>query len=438
MSFGYGVGDIMAISGLALKVYTAYKDAPDDYRNIADEVKSLHIIINEAARHFGSTTLSNQKQQDGKEVLEGCQNVLKDLDALIEKYNALASADRSQVFRRIKLGTEDIVTLRARLTSNTILLNSFIQRLDIATITITIEYIILISQHSYDSHKLDEIQAQLNIALGLRRSHSLVSLAGSINTKKVYRNFCKGLFESGVTADMIKGKEKEIHNMFKPPNATTTSSQIDVSTNPDQSQLPEGSNSSDSETSPLPTISTEPNQNQLRFPRVLPPMDFLVGPLMLDAAKAGNIKRLKSTLGYVRDINFMDDTEATALHKAASGGYNDIVQLLLTKGASIEVRNRFNNTPLHLAVWHGHTNTVELLLSNGASIEATNNINDTPLHRAAWCGYTSMVELLLAKGASIEATDNYNNTPLHLARLHDRTRVVELLERVKATNSLEA
>ena len=247
----------------------------------------------------------------------------------------------------------------------------------------------------------------------------------------------QGLFESGVTAEMIKGKEKEIHNMFKPPNATTTSSQIDVSTNPDQSQLPEGGNSSDSETSPLPTISTEPNQNQLRFPRVLPPMDFLVGPLMLDAAKAGNIKRLKSTLGYVRNINFMDDTEATALHKAASGGYNDIVQLLLTKGASIEARNRFNNTPLHLAAWHGHTNTVELLLSNGASIEATNNINDTPLHRAAWCGYTSMVELLLSKGASIEATDNYNNTPLHLARLHDRTRVVELLERVKATNSLE-
>ena len=143
MSFGFGVGDIMAISGLALKVYMAYKDAPDDDRNIADEVKSLHIIIEEAAQHFKSTTLSDEKKQGGKEVLEGCRNVLKDLDALIEKYNALASSNPSQVFRRIKLGTEDIVTLRARLTSNTTLLNSFIQRLDI-TITIAIEYIMLI------------------------------------------------------------------------------------------------------------------------------------------------------------------------------------------------------------------------------------------------------------------------------------------------------
>ena len=133
MSLGYGVGDVMAISRLAVKAYTA---TPDDYRNIADEVKSLHLIIEEAVRHLKSTALSNKKQQGGKKALEGCQKVLMDLDALIEKYNALASANTSQVFRRIKLGTEDIVTVRARLTSNTTLLNSFIQRLDIATITI--------------------------------------------------------------------------------------------------------------------------------------------------------------------------------------------------------------------------------------------------------------------------------------------------------------
>ena len=436
MSFGYGVGDIMAVSRLALKVYTAYKDAPDDYRNIADEAKSLHIIIEEAPRHFESTTLSNKKQQRGKEVLEGCQNVLKDLDALIEKYNALApaNANTSQVFRRIRLGTEDIVTLRARLTSNTTLLNSFIQRLDIATITIniTIEYIMLISQRSCDSHKLDELRAQLD-KLVLRRTSSrgslvsLVSLAGSINTKKVYRNFCKGLFESGVTAEMIKGKEKEIHNMFKPPNATT-SSQIDASTNADQSRLPKGCNPSDSETlAPLPTISTESDQNRLRFPRILPPVDFLVGPLMLDAAEAGDIKRLKSTLGYVRNINFVDNTRDTALHKAASGGYNDIVQLLLSKGASIEATNTRNNTPLSLAVRYGQTSTVGLLLSKGASIDVTDKNNNTPLHCAASRGYTSTMELLLTKGALIEATNKGGNTPFHLAAGYDRTSIVELL-----------
>ena len=134
MSSEYGVDNIMAISGLAVKVYTAYKDAPGDYRNISDEVKSLDIIINNATQHFKSTTLSHNKRQEGQEVLRGCQRVLEELDSLIVKHNDLASASTSRVFTRIKLGTEDIATLRARLISNTILLNSFIQRFDILTL----------------------------------------------------------------------------------------------------------------------------------------------------------------------------------------------------------------------------------------------------------------------------------------------------------------
>ena len=128
MSIGCSVGDIMAISGLAVQVYTAYKDAPGDYRNISDEVKSLHIVINKAVQHFEDPTLSSKNRQEGQEVLIGCQNVLKDLDSLILKYKDLASPNTSRALQRIKLGKEDIVSLRVRLISNTTLLNGFIQR----------------------------------------------------------------------------------------------------------------------------------------------------------------------------------------------------------------------------------------------------------------------------------------------------------------------
>ena len=154
MSFGFGVGDVMSISKLAFKVYTACKDAPDEYGNISDEVKSLHIVIESAEQHLECTTLSDDKRQKGQEVLRGCQNLLEDLDSLIGKYNSLApaststSTSTSQVIQRVRLGaglvlgTEDIVTLRARLTSNTTLLNGFIQRFDI--LTISIKYIYLL------------------------------------------------------------------------------------------------------------------------------------------------------------------------------------------------------------------------------------------------------------------------------------------------------
>ena len=126
--FGWGMGDIIAISRLAVKVYTAYKDAPGDYRNISDEVESLQILIDKAAPYFDGTTLNSNSRQEGQKALKGCRNVLEDLNSLIEKYNSSASSGTSQVLKRIKLGTEDIASLRVRLISNTTLLNGFIQR----------------------------------------------------------------------------------------------------------------------------------------------------------------------------------------------------------------------------------------------------------------------------------------------------------------------
>ena len=143
MSLGYSVGDFIAISQLAIKVYTAYKDAPDIYGNISDEVAGLQILIDKAEQHFKSATISSNDHRNGQKILKGCQSVLEDLNSLIEKYKSLASTNKRLVFKRVKLGMEDIATLRARLISNTTLLSSFIRRFDI--FYYLIYYIILIS-----------------------------------------------------------------------------------------------------------------------------------------------------------------------------------------------------------------------------------------------------------------------------------------------------
>ena len=52
---------------MAVTVYMAYRSAPGDYRHISDEVVSLQIIIDKAARYFGSTiyTLDDNNRQEG-------------------------------------------------------------------------------------------------------------------------------------------------------------------------------------------------------------------------------------------------------------------------------------------------------------------------------------------------------------------------------------
>ena len=63
MSYGYGVGDFIAVSRLAWDVYAAYKDAPEDFRNISDEIKSLHIIVGKHKYKFYNKTLTLEEHK---------------------------------------------------------------------------------------------------------------------------------------------------------------------------------------------------------------------------------------------------------------------------------------------------------------------------------------------------------------------------------------
>ena len=135
-TLGWNISDIAAIPQLAGRAYSAYKDAPNNYRHISTEEKSLKVLINKTAQYFRDTPLSDSDWNDGQEVLDGCKNVLKDFNSLIKKYNSLAPENTNQVFKKVKLGAEDITTLRTRLISNTVLLHGFIQMFDIPTSTI--------------------------------------------------------------------------------------------------------------------------------------------------------------------------------------------------------------------------------------------------------------------------------------------------------------
>ena len=94
MSFGFSLGDIIAISDLALKMRTAYKDAPKGYRDICGEVELLEIRINKAISYIKGTTLSDDDMQEGEVVLRNCQSVLEGANALYFSMRASKSFNR--------------------------------------------------------------------------------------------------------------------------------------------------------------------------------------------------------------------------------------------------------------------------------------------------------------------------------------------------------
>ncbi len=66
----------------------------------------------------------------------------------------------------------------------------------------------------------------------------------------------------------------------------------------------------------------------------------------------------------------------TPLHVAAKWGRNNMVVLLLDKGASIIAKTRDGLTPLHCAARSGHEEVVDTLLQRHAPITAKTKVSN--------------------------------------------------------------
>lgn len=84
------------------------------------------------------------------------------------------------------------------------------------------------------------------------------------------------------------------------------------------------------------------------------------------------------------------------LTEAAENGRVEGVRLLISRGASLEVRDEWGHTALHLAAREGHDNIVKILLDSGANSQALSKQDYTPLMWAVRFGNPESVSLLLA------------------------------------------
>ncbi len=86
---------------------------------------------------------------------------------------------------------------------------------------------------------------------------------------------------------------------------------------------------------------------------------------------------------------------------------------------------QYNQTPLHYASEHGHSEVVQLLLSHGATVDMKDEVssidriiqlcifkiiisfqyNETPLYYASEHGHSEVVQLLLSHGATVDMND---------------------------------
>ncbi|KAM6223256.1 ankyrin repeat and KH domain-containing protein 1 isoform 8-T8 [Rhynchocyon petersi] len=127
-------------------------------------------------------------------------------------------------------------------------------------------------------------------------------------------------------------------------------------------------------------------------------------------------------------------TGLTPLMEAASGGYAEVGRVLLDKGADVNAPPvpSSRDTALTIAADKGHYKFCELLINRGAHIDVRNKKGNTPLWLAANGGHFDVVQLLVQAGADVDAVDNRKITPLMSAFRKGHVKVVQYL--VKEVN----
>lgn len=161
----------------------------------------------------------------------------------------------------------------------------------------------------------------------------------------------------------------------------------------------------------------------------------------------------------------------TAIHSAASLGFDDIVEEFLLSGAHPDTRDRKGYTPLISAALGKHADVMRMLLrysanvfckgddgltalhivsrsgdvemasellGHGADLEARKKTLETPLHAATATGSGEMIRLLLGHGANKEARTESGDTPLLVAVHEGRTDVVRIMLRNGANIAVSA
>lgn len=141
------------------------------------------------------------------------------------------------------------------------------------------------------------------------------------------------------------------------------------------------------------------------------------------------------------DINRQNEGEPTALMYAVEAGSKDLAEILINKGATVNLKGPSGSTITAL-MWAVRNNNVEMpyetylevameivnmLLKNGVEINAQNEEGRTALMYAVSEGSKELTEILIKNGANVNLKDINGDTALIIAIGNENEEISELL-----------
>ncbi|XP_053329006.1 histone-lysine N-methyltransferase EHMT1 [Spea bombifrons] len=155
-------------------------------------------------------------------------------------------------------------------------------------------------------------------------------------------------------------------------------------------------------------------------------------PLM-DAAENNHLETVKYLVRAGALLDPKDSEGSTCLHLAAKKGHYELVKYLLSSDkidVNCQVKSRDQDdggwTPMIWATEYKHVDLVKLLHSSEADLNIRDNEENICLHWAAFAGSVEIAEILLASKCDLRAVNIHGDSPLHIAARENRYECVML------------
>ncbi|XP_078424344.1 death-associated protein kinase 1 isoform X2 [Cetorhinus maximus] len=149
-------------------------------------------------------------------------------------------------------------------------------------------------------------------------------------------------------------------------------------------------------------------------------------PLMI-AAGCGNVQILNLLIQKGAKIDVQDKSGSNALYWAARHGHTETLKFLLQKECPLNVQDKSGETALHVAARYGNVEVVQYLCNVGVNPNLQDRDQETPLHCAAWHGYYAVAKALCEADCSVHIKNKEGETPLLTAAARGYVDIVECL-----------
>jgi hypothetical protein len=224
MSFGYAIGDFVLLTQLAWDVVQNSRKACAAHDELISEATSLHIVLRrleiEISKPNSILTRSDDgtdKREELAQLSEDCRRVLRTLDEILKKYNALSEEKRSvtKLWKKVQFGNGemlDLAELRLKLATSTSALTLFLNLLSIGSQGKVESYM--------ESHgdELKGMRKSLNWITASMQAKAPRAGEGSILTtyagddKAIWKDFRRELIREGFSSEVLERHMETIKN----------------------------------------------------------------------------------------------------------------------------------------------------------------------------------------------------------------------------------